>query len=123
MPELDLPWPPTANTYWRHVPWGKGVRSLISRQGRQYRERVQGEALRQGGQARIQGAIRVEIHAYPPDRRRRDLDNLLKAALDAMGHAGVYEDDSQITALSVTRERVEKPGRLRVVVRSVEGER
>ena len=120
MPELDLPWPPTANTYWRHVPWGKGVRSLISRQGRQYRERVQGEALRQGGQARIQGAIRVEIHAYPPDRRRRDLDNLLKAALDAMGHAGVYEDDSQITALSVTRERVEKPGRLRVVVTSME---
>ena len=38
-----------------------------------------------------------------PDKRRRDLDNLLKATLDSLTHAGVWSDDSQIDALSIRR--------------------
>lgn len=38
-----------------------------------------------------------------PDNRRRDAVNLLKAPLDALAHAGVYEDDSQIVELSIRR--------------------
>ena len=33
---------------------------------------------------------------YPPDRRRRDLDNLQKSLWDAIQYGGGYRDDSQI---------------------------
>lgn len=45
--------------------------------------------------------LKVTITAYRPDNRRRDLDNLLKAVLDALTHAGVYEDDHLICDLRI----------------------
>lgn len=125
--ELRLPWPPSVNTYWRHVPWGRGVRSLISRRGRQYRGEVASavvEAFASGRPAvmrRAQSGARlsVAIQAYPPDRRSRDLDNLPKAVLDALGHAGVYGDDSQIDRLEIERRGVARPGEVVVQIEEV----
>ena len=47
------------------------------------------------------GPVRVVIEAFPPDRRKRDLDNVLKSLLDSLTHAGVWEDDSQIQDLRI----------------------
>lgn len=93
---LTLPWPPSVNHYWRTV---RG-RTLISRQGRDYRAQVEKLA---AGLVTSAGRLALTIHACPPDRRRRDLDNLLKAPLDAMGHAGLYVDDSQIDSIHIVR--------------------
>ena len=49
----------------------------------------------------ITGPIKVEIIAYRPDNRKRDLDNLLKAVLDGMAKGMIYEDDAQIKDLSI----------------------
>ena len=49
----------------------------------------------------IDYAVKVEIQAFRPDRRRRDLDNLLKALLDSMTYAGVMQDDALIEDLRV----------------------
>jgi crossover junction endodeoxyribonuclease RusA len=49
------------------------------------------------------------MDAFPPDRRRRDLDNLQKPLLDALQHAGVYEDDSQVDLL-LSRRRERRDG-------------
>lgn len=125
--ELRLPWPPSVNTYWRHVPVRGGVRSLISRSGRQYRGKVAWvvlEAVSEGRPAVMQRArdgarLSVSIQAYPPDRRTRDLDNLPKAVLDALGHAGVYGDDSQIDRLEVERRAVARPGEVVVQIEEV----
>lgn len=94
---IGLPWPPSINRYWRSV---RG-RVLISREGREYRSAVIAAAANKHrfGSSRIA----VEITANPPDRRRRDLDNLPKAVLDALAHAGVYDDDSQIDLLTIKR--------------------
>lgn len=51
---------------------------------------------------RMDGQLSVSLVVVPPDRRRRDIDNMLKAPLDAMCHAGLYQDDSQIVSLSIT---------------------
>jgi len=47
--------------------------------------------------------LSVFIEAFPPDKRKRDLDNVLKSLLDALQHAGVYADDCQIDRLSIIR--------------------
>ncbi len=109
---LILPYPPTMNTYWRHV----GYRTLISREGRTFRRNVC--ALLGGGRRNppTTGRIALAMDAFPPDRRRRDLDNLPKSVLDAIGHAGVYADDSQIDLLVIRRRDVVPGGRLLVTI-------
>ena len=90
---LTLPYPPRVNHYWRRV----GPQTLISREGRTFRRNVC--ALLGGGGPRKPptcGRIALAMDAFPPDRRRRDLDNIQKPVLDALEHAGVYADDSQI---------------------------
>ena len=51
------------------------------------------------------GPVAVEIEAHMPDKRRRDLDNLLKGLFDALTHAGVWMDDSQVDDFRVRRAR------------------
>ena len=110
---LDLPYPPSTNRYYRHV----GFRTLISREGRTFRTNVC--ALLAGGGPRkppVGGRIALCMDAFPPDNRRRDLDNLQKSVLDALQHAGVYEDDSQVDLLLTRRRQVVPAGRLSVEV-------
>jgi len=111
--DLILPFPPSVNHYYRRV----GSRTLISRQGREYRTQVCG--LLAGGRGGDRkppagGRIALCMDAFPPDRRRRDLDNLQKSVLDSLQHAGVYEDDSQIDLLTARRGWVLDGGRLSV---------
>ena len=47
--------------------------------------------------------LHVEIIFYPPDKRLRDLDNYLKALLDAITLTGFWTDDSIIDQLVVFR--------------------
>ncbi len=105
---IVLPWPPSVNRYWRNI----GTRAIISRAGREYQQSVELAVLIAGGRRNMAGVLSVSILAYPPDKRRRDLDNLLKAPLDALAKSGVYEDDSQIDELIVRRLKPSKPGRL-----------
>ena len=105
---IELPYPPSMNHYWRRV----GPRTLISREGRAFRRNVC--ALLRGNGPRkppAGGRIALCMDAFPPDRRRRDLDNLAKPTLDALEHAGVYEDDSQIDLLIVRRREPTKGGK------------
>ncbi len=102
--KLTLPWPPSNNHYWG----SRGNCRYLTRQGINYRNDVLA-AVWNLGDAKpfvLRGTLRVEIIAYPPDRRARDLDNLLKAPLDALAHAGVYVDDKQIAYLSIERDEV-----------------
>ena len=80
------------NRAYRHV----GARVLISRAGRQFRERVMSIA---HGMAKLNGPLSMTATFHPPDNRRRDLDNLMKLTQDSLQHAGLYEDDSQIKHL------------------------
>jgi crossover junction endodeoxyribonuclease RusA len=97
MIDLSLPWPPSVNRYWRTF---QG-RMIISAEGRTYRKAVADQVLIQRGAKHYQGKLKVQIEAWRPDNRRRDLDNLLKAVLDSLTHAGVWEDDGNIVDLRI----------------------
>lgn len=107
--KMALPWPPSLNHYYRRV----GRRTLISREGRQYRRALCGLLAPAGGSGIRKppagGRIALAMDAFPPDRRRRDLDNLLKCMQDCLAHAGQYRDDSQIDLLVVRRREVDRP--------------
>jgi Holliday junction resolvase RusA-like endonuclease len=98
MLELELPFPPSVNHYYRRV----GPRTLISREGRRFRERVCAILARLHVQP-MDGPLDVEVEVYPPDRRRRDIDNVQKALLDALEHGGAYRNDSQIVRLAIEK--------------------
>ena len=110
---LELPYPPSVNHYWRRV----GARTLISREGRRFRERVVSILARRRVRL-MTGPLAVRVIAHPPDRRRRDLDNITKALLDALEKGGVYGDDSQIDRLEIVRAQVMPGGK--VIVRITE---
>ena len=94
MIRFELPYPPSINHYYRRV----GLRTLISREGREYRLYVV-SALAGLGLAPFEGELELRLDVYPPDRRRRDADNVQKSLLDSLQHASVYRDDSQIKRL------------------------
>ena len=55
----------------------------------------------------LTGRLSVTYKVFPPDRRRRDIANVEKAASDALSEAGVWGDDCQIDELHMYRcERV-----------------
>lgn len=96
------------NTYWRSI--GRG-RVILSEKGREFRLKASAAVMEQGRPAKpFSGRVVVEVHAYPPDRRRRDLDNLLKPVLDALTHEGILLDDEQIDDLRIVRGPTIPPG-------------
>lgn len=50
----------------------------------------------------LAGRFRIEVIGYYPDARRRDGDNLLKLAMDALNGV-LYNDDSQVIEASVSK--------------------
>jgi Holliday junction resolvase RusA-like endonuclease len=98
MHQFKLPYPPSVNRYWRHI----GSRVLVSRQGREYRAKVVSYLHRKQVKP-LAGDLIVDIKLEPPDRRRRDVDNALKALLDSLQSGGAFHDDSQIVRLAIEK--------------------
>lgn len=98
----ELPWPVSINRYLRRA----GVRMHTTHEAKAYRRDV--GCLLAGVSGFGAARIAVDIQACPPDNRRRDLDNVQKVLCDALMHAGLFDDDSQIDDLRIWRGPVRK---------------
>lgn len=102
--KLTLPFPPSVNSYWRAP--NKGVlvgKHLISAAGRKYLTNAVADVvtqLKRYPKPRTD-LVSVVVILMPPDRKRRDLDNYLKALFDSLTHAGIWLDDSQVKRIRV----------------------
>lgn len=113
MPELILPYPPSANRYWRHA---RG-RTFVSSHAIAYRA----DAMRLAKQSSAQlllAPISLSLVLHPVwsaswEKRRRvdphghscrclDIDNAQKVLLDAL-QGIIYVNDNQIVDLSISR--------------------
>ena len=118
--KLELPWPPSMNSYWRAIPMGKIARNILSKAGRTYRERAMAAIIESGHHGKgLDGKVSLSLILSAPDKRRRDLDNFLKPVLDALTHGKVYEDDYQVDELRVVRGPIVPKGIVMVELRPV----
>jgi crossover junction endodeoxyribonuclease RusA len=119
---FELPWPPSVNHYWLYSVRRSGRKSFVNVRigdaGLEFRAKVI-ELIRPAGPA-LKNRLSVKFYAYPPDRRCRDLDNVLKALNDALTHAGVWIDDGQIDELTIIRKERIKGGKMIVEISEIE---
>jgi crossover junction endodeoxyribonuclease RusA len=99
--KLTLPYPPSANAYWRAV----NGRVLKSEEARRYQNGVRMRWLTtKPPEAPLKppgGPVVVSVVVFRP-QRRGDLDNVLKVLLDSLKGIA-FEDDSQVVELHALR--------------------
>lgn len=101
---LNLPYPPSINHY-KSI-FRKQIRLTVK--GRKYLNDTAIIAQSQCKGPPLEDRLSVKIYAYMPDRRKRDIDNILKPLIDAMMQGKVFIDDSQIDDLHIIRGEVDK---------------
>ena len=104
---LELPLPPSMNTYWRRGPNRSpkakfAVVTHISAAGRQFRRHVKLVWLARAGRRELKGPLYVFGALFPPTLAS-DTDNRIKPTLDALEHAGVYKNDRQVVDVEFYR--------------------
>ncbi len=62
--------------------------------------------------------LAVTVELYPPDERRRDLDNCFKGLLDALQYSNIFIDDSQIVEIHAFKHHQVKGGKCTVAIAS-----
>lgn len=109
---IKLPYPPSMNTYWRHF---RG-NTVLSKAGREFKtavaECVVAQKIPKFGTKRLE----VTLFLYPRSKVVTDLDNRLKAVLDGLEEAGVYDNDGQIDVLMIQRGEQRKGGGVDVMI-------
>lgn len=89
---ITLPYPPSANRYWRTF---RG-RTVVSTEAREYKKQV-GLICNVGGVEPVAGEVIFRADVYRP-LKRGDLSNRIKVLEDALNEYA-YEDDAQIVEL------------------------
>lgn len=98
MLSLTIPYPPSGNHMWKHTRQGK---HYLTAEARSYYELVKAAVFQQGRLVNIDQPVEVACALYPPDKRRRDMDNAWKVIGDSLTKAGLWQDDSLIRKLTI----------------------
>ena len=107
-----LPFPPSMNTYWRS--W-RG-RTVLSKNGRKFKTDVQDYIIEQNIPKFGTRKLKITMILRPRDKRKIDIDNRIKAVLDSLQDAGVFDDDFQVDHIEMIRGEQIKGGLIRVLI-------
>lgn len=94
-----LPYPPSANAYWRTVK----NRTYVTNEARRYKRDalLAAKAQRNGATLVPTCTVSVTVSVYRP-QKRGDLDNTIKVLLDSLKGVA-FVDDAQVVELHATR--------------------
>ena len=109
---IKLPYPPSVNTYWRNF---RG-NTVLSKAGREFKSTVSECVITQNIPKFGEQRLNVTLYLYPRSKVVTDLDNRLKAVLDGLEDAGVYDNDGQIDILTIERKEQRKGGGVDVMI-------
>ena len=115
---LNLPLPPSVNTYWR----ANGKRRFISKEGMLFRENVADYCSENKVPSFGEKRLQFQVTLYPRDKRIQDIDNRIKALWDALAEAGVFDNDEQIDVLIVQRGEIRKGGGCLVMIEELDAQ-
>jgi crossover junction endodeoxyribonuclease RusA len=128
---LELPWPQSVNHF------KKVGRIVRTKKGKLYQKRINSDATKQfyrdvwvkicalkattANWRPIEStiALEVSISLYPPDKRRRDIDNPVKLILDSLQRGGLIEDDYAIARLLIERCNILPEGKVIVRIKEL----
>jgi crossover junction endodeoxyribonuclease RusA len=131
MIRLTLPYPLSANRYWRPVKLGPRISIVPTKEAKAFRAEIAALCVAQGVRAPLVGRVHVDVQLYPArpqdwQRRQRvdgaawddtvrciDIDNARKVLYDSL-QGIAFADDKWIW--SDTARRMEPDGEARVVV-------
>lgn len=111
---LTLPYPPSANRYWRYV----RNHPVVSADAKAYRAAA-GMMARHQGMAPFTGKVALYIELYRP-QKSGDLDNRIKILADALKGVA-YNDDDQIVEIYARLHDDKANPRAEVEIRQVTG--
>ena len=100
MLQVRLPLPPSGNNFYTIA---RG-RKILSGKARDWRAECVG--ILQGaytGKPLEDKDLCLHLTVTFPDRRKRDIDNVIKPLMDVFTQGGIWRDDSQVGELVVTR--------------------
>ena len=100
---LSVPYPPSANRYWRHRATGGHLVTYIAKEALEYRNEVRAAVLATPIAAAFEGHLTVIYDCYSPYPNKGDLGNAEKVLSDALTKAGVWGDDSQLWEIHLRR--------------------
>lgn len=116
--EFELAYPPSVNHYYRRT--RRGVHRTAAANA--FRADCLSRIWKDGTPGDdFHGPCRLTIESFPPDRQRRDVDNILKATLDALQLARVLRDDTDVCELTVIRRPPVESGKMLVRIERLEG--
>jgi crossover junction endodeoxyribonuclease RusA len=107
---FTLPFPPSVNTYYRR---GQNA-TYLSKAGRLFKEKV--ADIISNNNIKLNGRLFIYIALSSNSKRLYDIDNRIKATLDALQSAGVFDDDEQVDRIEVVRQTPCKGGYCKVVI-------
>lgn len=113
---LNLPYPPSVN----HMYINARGRRFPNEKAKAYKTAIS-EYVAEYRVPKFEDAkIALIVWAYPPDRRKRDISNLLKIIEDSLQDAGVFNDDFNIDFIEIERGEIKKGGGLVVMIETME---
>jgi crossover junction endodeoxyribonuclease RusA len=92
----------------------------ISKAGKEFKAQVSDYVIEYRVPKLGSARLEMQVILYPRDKRKQDIDNRIKALWDALGDAGVFDDDEQIDILMVSRGAIKKGGGCMVIIEEIE---
>lgn len=114
---LNLPLPPSINSYWGF----HGNRRFLTKKANEFKELARIAVKEANCPNYYEQRLCISIYLHFADKRKADIDNRVKSLLDALVQTKMlFNDDSQVDELHIFRGENIKGGMCKVIIATVQ---
>lgn len=108
--------PLSTQTIYKYACRGKHPAMYMTAKGKQMKDYYRYTAIDQWNEPVSDKPCEMEINLFFKSKHKHDIDNFSKLCLDSLTGV-VYEDDSQITKLTITKEMCKENPRVEIAIK------